>query len=235
MARRVEAGGQLQYRKLADEVAELLQKRIVDGELASGQRVTQDGLAEMLGVSTMPIREALLKLTALGLVEAQANRSFRITTTTADDLRDLYWIYGVLSGELTKRACAAHGDAIVPELRVLETAYVEAATSGDIDDIEQANSEFHAAINRAAGSRRLLFIMKATLNFVPEGWYHHLEQWIPLSKIAHGKIIDAFVANDPEEAGRAATAHVVEEWDLFSEHLAENGRWGTAVAPPEES
>ena len=70
----------------------------------------------MLGVSTMPVREALLKLAALGLVEASPNRSFRVVNSTKEDTRDSYWMQSVLVGELTRRACTLEGPKLVPEL-----------------------------------------------------------------------------------------------------------------------
>src|ERR1700721_2637172 len=117
----------LEYQKMSDAVADTLQQMIVEDELKSGQRVTQDELAKMLGVSTMPVREALLKLAALGLVEASPNRSFRVVNSTKEDTRDSYWMQSVLVGELTRRACSIEGLKLVPELEGKLTAYSAAA------------------------------------------------------------------------------------------------------------
>jgi len=73
---------------MSDEVADVLQQMIIDNRLAAGQKITQDELAKMLNVSTMPVREALLKLAAIGLVDAAPNRSFRVVNSTKEDARD---------------------------------------------------------------------------------------------------------------------------------------------------
>src|SRR3981189_2012694 len=91
----------LRYQKTSDEVADVLQQMILANRLSSGQKITKDELAKMLGVSTMPVREALLKLAAIGLVDAAPNRSFRVTNSTKEDTRDSYWMHSVLAGELT--------------------------------------------------------------------------------------------------------------------------------------
>jgi DNA-binding GntR family transcriptional regulator len=68
----------LEYQKMSDAVADTLQQMIVEDELKSGQKVTQDEVAKMLGVSTMPVREALLKLAALGRHQLDRERPPRL-------------------------------------------------------------------------------------------------------------------------------------------------------------
>src|SRR5207244_1357424 len=100
------ASAPLRWRKLADEVVATLRRMILVGELPPGSRSSQDELARLLGVSTMPVREALLRLAAEGFVEASPNRSFTIVRTTQTDVRDIYWMHAMLAGELASRACA---------------------------------------------------------------------------------------------------------------------------------
>ena len=92
------------HKSMTDQVSEKLRSMILSHELAPGTRVTQADLAEMLGVSTMPIREALLRLGAEGLITASASRSFEVTAVTGRGIRDVYWVHGVLAGELAARA-----------------------------------------------------------------------------------------------------------------------------------
>src|SRR5438132_14097382 len=88
----------LMHRSMADEVATELRRMVLAGELEAGERLTQDRLAKTLGVSTMPVREALLRLAAEGLIIAAPNRSFTVASNTADDMRDIFWVYSVLAG-----------------------------------------------------------------------------------------------------------------------------------------
>ena len=221
----------LKYQKLSEEIAEVLQEMIVNGEFESGQKLTQEELALMLGVSTMPIREALLKLSAVGLVEASPNRSFHVITTTAADMLDSYWMHATLEGELTRRACANSGADLVPQLRQHEHDYELAAAASDESALQHSNTAFHRVINTAARSPRLLFLLKTTLRFAREGWYPRLEGWIPRSIDAHLKIIDAFERNDAAAAGQFAAQHVIEAGELVVGHFETTGLWARGLAP----
>lgn len=221
----------LRYQKLSEEIVDVLQQMIVNGELESGQKLTQEELAGMLGVSTMPIREALLKLSAVGLVDAAPNRSFHVVTTTTDDMRDSYWMHAVLEGELTRRACVNRGSALALELREQEEAYERAAAAQDESGLQHSNTAFHRIINRAASSPRLLFLLKTTLRFAREGWYPRIDGWVAQSIEAHAKIIDAFERNDADAAGQAAKQHVLDAAELLIDYFEATGRWERGAAP----
>src|SRR5258708_19627476 len=105
------------HRSMTDQVSEKLRSMILSRQLAPGTRVTQAQLAEMLGVSTMPIREALLRLGAEGLITSSASRSFEIATVTGRGIRDVYWIHGVLAAELPPRPWDAKSQPLINHLR----------------------------------------------------------------------------------------------------------------------
>jgi DNA-binding GntR family transcriptional regulator len=221
----------LEYQKMSDAVADTLQQMIVEDELKAGQKVTQDEMAKMLGVSTMPVREALLKLAALGLVEASPNRSFRVINSTENDLRDSYWMQSVLTGELTRRACVNAGASVVPELQHWLQAYSDAAEAGDAEQLEKTYRSFYRVINLAADSPRLVFMLQTNLRFVPILWYPRIQGWIPLSKQAHKKIIAAFKHGDAERAAEVASGHMIAAGQLLLEYFESTGRWRN-TAPP---
>ncbi len=215
----------LRRRTLAFEVADRLREMILTGELPSGSRTTQDELARMLGVSTMPVREGLLRLAAEGFVHAEPNRSFTVTPTTREDVQDIYWMHAVLAGELTRRACRRADDALVAALRARATRCREVAGSGDAVLLEEANWEFHQAINAAAGAPKLLVILRATLRFIPRGFYGLLPAWTPTSEAGHEAILRAFEQRDPEAARTAAEQHVRDAGALLVELFTARGFW----------
>lgn len=215
----------LRRRTLAVEVADRLREMILTGELPSGSRTTQDDLARMLGVSTMPVREGLLRLAAEGFVHAEPNRSFTIVPTTREDVQDVYWMHAVLAGELTRRACERADDALVAALREWAARCREVAGSGDADLLEEANWEFHKAINAAAQAPKLLVILRATLRFIPRGFYGLLPAWTPMSAAGHEAILRAFEQRDPEAARTAAEEHVRDAGELLVELFTARGYW----------
>lgn len=220
----------LRRRTLAVEVADRLREMILTGALSSGSRTTQDELARMLGVSTMPVREALLRLAAEGFVHAEPNRSFTIVATTREDVQDVYWMHATLAGELTRRACARADDALVATLRERAARCREVAGSGDPELLEEANWDFHRAINRAARAPKLLVILRATLRFIPRGFYGLLPAWTPTSEAGHEAILEAFERRDPEAARAAAEQHVRDAGELLVELFTARGYWERPVA-----
>jgi DNA-binding GntR family transcriptional regulator len=178
----------VRHTSLTDSVASTLRRMILNREFEPGERITQVQLAALLGVSTMPIREALLRLVAEGLVIAEANRSFRITETTESEIRDIYWMHAVLAAELTGRAWERRTADLLATLHTAHDAYRENLTIGNQtvgnhEDLFQSNWAFHSALHNAAGAPALGLMLKNTLRFFPDfsipvdGWRELAAQW----------------------------------------------------------
>lgn len=219
----------LRYRTLAVEVAETLRDMILTGELTSDTRMTQDELARTLGVSTMPVREALLRLAAEGFLDVSPNKSFRIVPTTREDVRDVFWIHASLAEELTWRACRNADAAFLSELRQLEERFLDSTRSGDPAGMGQANWEFHRAINARAEAPKLLRVLRSTLRFIPQTFYGLVPEWQGVSKHGHEAIVEAFERADCAAASRAAREHVSEAGEILIRFFTNSGYW----APPE--
>ena len=192
---------------------------ILLGELPPGRRTTQDELARALGVSTMPVREALLTLAAEGFVAFAPGRSFTIPATSREDVEDVYWMHGLVAGELTRRACEAADDAFVERLAQL------AADCTTVTDADAANWRFHEAINRLADAPKLLLVLRTTLRFIPHGFYALVPEWRRLSEQGHAAIVAAFRKGDAGEAARLAEEHVREAGRLLIELFSSQGYW----------
>ena len=215
----------LSRRTLAVEVADALRDMILGGDLTPDRQVTQDELAKMLGVSTMPVREALLRLAAEGFVEVSPNRAFRVAPISRGDVHDIYWMHATLAAELTRRACRAATPELRAQLADLEAAYTAAVDAGDADGAERTNWELHRTINLAAEAPKLLLILRATLRFIPRGFYGLVPGWGPLGQRGHDEILRAFEAGDEAAAARAAETHVREAGELLTQFFTNRGYW----------
>ena len=94
----------------ADDIAVLIEEAIVSGELEPGSVLRQEQLSERFGVSRTPVREALRRLAALGLVSFEPNRGVRVRTLSHDDLREAFLVRAELEGLVTELA-ARQADA----------------------------------------------------------------------------------------------------------------------------
>jgi DNA-binding GntR family transcriptional regulator len=216
---------QLKRRTLALEVADNLRDMILTGELAPGSRTTQDELARLLGVSTMPVREALLRLAAEGFFESTPNRSFTVTRTSREDVRDIYWMHSVLAGELTTRACQQADDRLVRTLAELAEQCGDALRANDTNDLGTRNWEFHRTINHAANAPKLLIFLRSSLRFIPRSFYFHMPSWGLASEADHSEIVEAFSRRDPEAARAAAEKHVRDAGEVLIQTFSTNGYW----------
>jgi DNA-binding GntR family transcriptional regulator len=223
-------GRGLRYQKLSDEVAGLLQQMILNEELVSGQKITQDELAKKLGVSTMPIREALLKLAALGLVDAAPNRSFRVARSTKSDLRDSYWAHATFAGELARRACALKGPELVADLQAAMASYLQAAEMKDHERLMERYAQFSRVINLAADAPRLVFMLRTNLQFLPIRWFPLLDEWIPLAQRSHKLLIAAMKRQAPDAAHDITYTHIRQAGELLISHYEAAGRWAITSA-----
>jgi DNA-binding GntR family transcriptional regulator len=140
----------LQIASVVDQVYLAIRERIISGALQRGARIHQEDLAEELGVSRTPVREALRRLAAEGLVEMRTNRGARVADVGSEVMRDAYAARLVIEpGAARLAAAAAAGDAVRrmrDALRAQRQAIPHVSRSFD------ANRRFHLALVAAAGN-----------------------------------------------------------------------------------
>ena len=213
---------------LADQVAETVRGMILTGEIAPQTPVTQSEIARLLGVSTMPAREALLRLGAEGFLIASPNRSFTVRRITEQDIRDIYWMHAMLAGELTRRACLRGDESLIEELRECEAEFVTAWNRDDAQAMDTANWRFHRKINKAAEAPKLWMLLNATLRFIPTRFYVLVPAWAAESKRGHTAVLEAFERHDPDAARLAAETHVRAAGELLISSFWRSDAW---IAP----
>jgi DNA-binding GntR family transcriptional regulator len=148
----------------ADEIAHVLEEAIVSGELAPGTVLRQEQLSERFLVSRTPVREALRRLAALGLVSFVPNRGVRVRTLSSDELREAFLVRGELESLATELAAARMTAADLNELEAAEREFGRMTAqlrSGQGEEAERwrltaqwvrANHAFHDVIYRAAAA-----------------------------------------------------------------------------------
>lgn len=204
---------------LPAEVADRLRRDIFSGRLRPGERIDQDAEAAALGVSRVPVREALIALDREGLVDIVPRRGAFVHSFGPEDMADQYEVFGFVSGLAAERAARNLTDE---ELAKLRDVHAEMSASRDPERLEVLNERFHTIISRASGSRRLAWLVRFLSGSVPRGY--EAGGW----KIAHrhhAEIIERLAARDAEGAGRAMRDHIHQSGQHALRVLAESGFW----------
>jgi DNA-binding GntR family transcriptional regulator len=142
----------IQVRSKAQAVYDVLRERILDSQYAPGQSLSIDGLARELGVSKIPIREAIKQLEAEHLVEVVLHVGARVASISLADAENLYPIRHALNELATRLAVPRITDAEIDRLDRLQAQMDAALAAGELARIEPLNRELHQAIAEASGN-----------------------------------------------------------------------------------
>lgn len=207
---------------LGDEVASVLRDRILSGVFRPGDKLPQDRIAAELGVSKLPVREALIRLEAEGLVLNPPRRGSFVAPIVGEDVADAYAIYGLISGYAAKRAAARISEA---ELHRLEELAAAMEVEEDKEAQARLNSEFHAAINRIGGSRRLRSTLRGISRTLPTNFFGVRWHWSEHAHEDHRSVIAALRARDGDVAFEAMFEHLRRSGEHAVAMLQEAGFW----------
>ena len=194
-------------RALYEEVAELLRQRIFARELEAGSWIDELRIAQALGISRTPLREALKVLAAEGLVTMKVRRGAYVTEVSEKDLRDVYHLLSLLESDAARVVASSATDEQMTQIQFLQTE-LEGAV-GDRDRFFQINENFHMLLLDIADNR-WRDQMVADLRKVMKLNRHHSlfkEGRIAQSLAEHQSIVQALVARQPEQAAQRMTAH----------------------------
>ena len=158
----------LARRSSGDEAALLIRRMIFDGELHPGERVPQDDVAAMLGISRIPVREALIALEREGWVTIEMHRGAFVNALDARSVRDHYELFGLVYGFAARLAIARAGPELVARLSELM-----AACEATDDPVEFGTyaSAFQATVVDAAQSPKVKVLLRAMSALVPGDFF----------------------------------------------------------------
>ena len=200
------------HRTLAEKAFVALHDAIVAGELKPGERLPIEDLAEVLDMSPMPVREALRRLDAAGLVENVPHRGARVTDLSIDDLREVYEARLELEPLAVRHAAERFTDRDAERAGDALQRHVRAYRSGGVNETFTAHTAFHFALYEAAGSRWLVRLItplwESSQRYrmaLPPRFRRALEE----RRGEHEAILRACVEHDPDAASRELRNHLV--------------------------
>jgi len=190
---------------LAEEVAAYLREEILSGRLRSDERIDQDGVAQRLGVSRLPVREALISLDREGLVQTIPRKGTYVSRVDRADILDHYLIFGQVAGLAAARAVVRMDDQ---DLEALQDLHDRMMDADSLAEQQRMNHEFHRIINRAAGSQRIVSMMKLLGRSLPMPYQDFPAEWLEEANRQHQDIVEAFRRRDTLAAQRAMEQHI---------------------------
>jgi DNA-binding GntR family transcriptional regulator len=188
---------------------------VLSGELLPGQKVQQGALAETLGVSRIPVREALSRLHSEGVLDYKTNTGYTVARFNSEDLAEIYLMRRLLETELVKSVDLA--DVDVATMQRLHTEMVAAARAEMPEEFQRLNLQFHFAIFEASPLQLVLQELRR-LWYMSEFYrsmYLHEPEITQRLVAEHKAILDVVKAQDRKQlikeldAHRAATERIV--------------------------
>lgn len=199
-----------EFLPLRDVVFNTLRKAILTGELKPGERLMEIHLANRLGVSRTPIREAIRKLELEGLVIMIPRRGAEVAQITEKSLKDVLEVRRALDALCAELACDRIDAEATEQLRKACEKFERATETKDATIIAKADVELHDIIVRATGNQRLIQL----INNLSEQMYRYRFEYIK-DENRHDNLIDehrmiyeSIVKHDKEGAARAARVHI---------------------------
>jgi DNA-binding GntR family transcriptional regulator len=198
---------------LHDDVAHTLRERIFAGELAPGVFLDEIALAEGLGISRTPLREALKVLTAEGLVRHEPRRGCFVNQVTEQDLDDIFPVIALLEGQCAHQAALRATDADLAALDVLHQRLVDHALARRINDYYATNFAIHEAIITLADNRWLAQVIGDLRKLVKLSRLQqlHAPGRLDQSLSEHLAVFAALKARDAQGAEAAMRTHITRQ------------------------
>ncbi|HTP70718.1 MAG TPA: GntR family transcriptional regulator [Burkholderiaceae bacterium] len=203
---------------LASLVRDDVLRAIARGELAPGQRINEPDVAARLGVSRVPVREALRELTSSGLVAARKHAGVFVRVLSPKEVADLYDLRSVLDGHAGARVAALperRRRALLKSLSERQAQMKAGAQRHDVQAYYGANLAFHWSIVEAAGNDALSHSYRAIVQQLHLSRLKNLSRDIGMraSMLEHKRIIAAIASGDPARARTLLAEHVTASHD----------------------
>jgi DNA-binding GntR family transcriptional regulator len=204
----------VQARSLVDGVTEQLEAAIIEGRIAPGERISEQSLAAVLGVSRGPLREAVRRLEGRRLLEYTVNIGVRVAELSTERLVNLLVVREALEGMAARLAVARLTNAEIDDLEELIESHAVQVAAQDRDGYYQQSGDFdfHFRIAKASGNDLLVSIVCGDLYDLLRIYRYKSSTMQGRAVVAleeHRAIVAALKARDPDAAERSMRSHIM--------------------------
>lgn len=211
--------------KAATHAYEKIRERILAGDLPGGHWLREADLASDIGVSRTPVREALRRLAAEGLVLYEPNRGMQVQSWRTEDLEEIFALRTLLEPWGCNLA-ATSGLADVDQLGALADAMDAVATKRrpDFAELTELNNRFHTAILDASGNSRLSALVASVVRvpLVSQTFSLYSADALSRSLAHHHELVNALADGDADWAESVMRSHIRAAWSSLRHQVASN-------------
>jgi len=218
----------------ANRIFNILREEILSMQLSPGQPVDEVGLAERFGVSRSPVREALVRLAAQGLVSTLPNKSTIISPLNIEEFPQYIDALDLLQRATHRLAAILRNDEDLANIDLCQQQFAKAVADGDVVAMIERNQAFHMAI---ANASRNNYLGKSYSRLLDEGrrilrlYFRSYNDTLPPELVVeHDHIIAAIRSQDADLAERLAHEHSIEVKTRFLEYMATSYTSGIKVS-----
>ena len=198
------------HRPLREIVYEELKRQIMVGEIAPGTRMMEVDLADEMGVSRTPVREAIRKLEKEGLVTIEPRRGAYASDISAKDMVDVLEVRQDLEGMAAGLAAQKIAEGDVLQLKDMTRRYKEAVEAGDIEEIIKQDEDFHKYIVGLSDNKTLIKMVSQVQELALRFRYIYYDDFSRFKNqpLEHQEIMEAIMSGDANSARRFAEVHI---------------------------
>jgi DNA-binding GntR family transcriptional regulator len=208
---------------IAQHAVEGLRRALTSGELAPGDKVRQEEIADALGISLSPVREALAVLEQEGQVTYRPRRGYFVTELDMDDLREIYELRALLEARAARRALPLLEEDALERVAIAARDCARAVDEGDVAAELEANRRFHFGLLESPDQSHTLRVIRLLWDSTEtyRAMYYNAPEARHEAIAAHDRIMDAARAHDADRLTAELDAHRDEALARLERVLAE--------------
>lgn len=208
---------------LRNKVTVALRRAIVSGSLKPGEKIVQEEIARQLGVSRMPLREALQVLAKEGLVVLEPRRGAVVAPMSWESVDEAYGLRLMLEPRAIELSVPRLDDADIAAAREILEEMEEAGREGEEERFVDLNRLFHGRLRAACPWPKLLAFVETLWNGLPAATPAFVDEQIQRDRDEHRSIFQAARARDGRAAAQAMERHIRRSWDMARQYFNRDG------------
>ena len=201
------------YKPLREVIFNTLREAIIVGELKPGERLMEVQLADKMGVSRTPVREAIRKLELEGLVEMLPRKGAHVADLSVKDIMDVLEVRATLDGLASMLSASRITDDELKDLKHVQAQFVNYVEKDNLQGSIKKDVEFHDIIYRSSRNDKLIQIANNLREQIQRFRVIYIKDYSSTKELIreHTEILDSILKKDPEMAQRCAQKHIINQ------------------------